>query len=321
MPAGVASHLRRVQLGKESTWGTAVAATVILGGVTDVKLRAVDDVEFVQDLGRMGPGASVIETRQMAEGSIDMVASYEDLMYLLAGIFGISTSGAGPYVHTCSAPTTSASSPQKFTGEIGAPSNAYKVAGMLITKVTITGEAGGLVTATAEYFGQTIATVTLASLTDRAYEAIRMADLALFVDVAGGTMGSTAVPATLISFTLEIESGRHLKQFAGSTSPGDYGESRANVSLKTLLEFNSSAKAYFDALIAPGLVQRQVELKATSGSKIARFQVAGALDGGAEAWGDRDGNQTIDLTWRGYYNSTFGNYFKALLTNSVSTLA
>lgn len=322
MPAGVAAPLRKVQLGVESAWGTAVAATALVGGITDVKVRVMDELVHVEDLGRIGPGAQVLQQRQWAEVTIEQILSYEDAMYLFHGLFGTptTTGSSDPYTHAYAAPLTAVPTAKFFTGELGAASNAYKAAGLIIRRVRITGEAGGIWKATWDCLAKSAATVSLAALSDRAYEGIRMADTVLSVDAAGGTMGSTAAPATLISFDVDIDTGRHLKWFAGSLLPLDYGEGRWSAVLKTVLEFNATAKAYIDALIGPAKVQRQIELEATSGSHVATLQVAGVADGGVELWGNRDGNLTVEYTWKAYYNSTFGNYLKAALLNAVAAL-
>lgn len=320
--SGLATTARKVQLGQETTWGTAVAATALLGGVTDASVKVMDETENIEELGRYGPSSMVIEGAQWAEASIEGIATYQDLIYYLHGILGtVSPSGAGPYVYTYTAPTASAAAAQKYTMEFGIGSSAYKIAGALFTKLTIKCQAKKYWTVSAELFGKTIATVTFASLNDRTQEGIRAADTVLKIDAVGGTIGTTSVATTLIDFELVIETGRHSKFFIGSAAPGDYGESRMNATLKTTMEFNSSAKAYFDALIAPALVQRQIELTATSGTNIAKLQFAGNLDGSpVELFGDRDGNAVVEYNWKANYNSTLGNWLKAIVTNSVASL-
>lgn len=322
MPAGVTAPLRKCQLGVETTWGTAVAAAALVGGVTDIKLRYMDELVLVEDLGRMGPGAQVLEQRQWVEGTIEFIPSYEDLMYFFAGMFGApSTTGSGdPYTHPYVAPLTAVPTAKFFTGELGAASNAYKAAGVTFRRLKLSGESPGIWKGSADFFAKSAATVTLAALSDRAYEGIRMADTVLSVDAVGGTMGATAVPATLIGFDLDIDTGRHLKFFAGSAGPGDYGEGKWATNLKTTMEFNAAAKGYVDALIAPAKVQKQLSLVATSGSHIARLQHAGYIDGGVELWPNRDQNLTVEMNWKGHYNSTFGNYLKVALLNAVATL-
>lgn len=320
MPSGIAITGRKFQFGQESTWGTAVAGTAILGGVLDGSLRALDTVELPEDLGRYGPGAVALEMMQNGAVSINAVASYEDLMYFTHGAFGsVSPTGAGPYVYAYSAPTSSAPTAQKSTIEFGIGSSAYKLAGAVLTKFGIKGSAGKYWTASGEWMGKAVSTVTFASLSDRTWEGIRGADTTFHVDSWGGTIGTTAAATTLIDFELDVDTGRHMKYFMGAIGPGDYGESRWSGSLKTTLEYNSTTKAYFDAMIAPALVQRQLQIKATSGTKISTIQFAGTLDGNPiELFKDRDGNAIVELTWKGTYNSTLGNWLKMSLTNGVS---
>ena len=102
-------------------------------------------------------------------------------------------------------------------------------------------------------------------LSSKVIAVIRMSDTKLYVDTWTGTMGATEVPATLISFALNAGPSSHLKQFAGSIHPTSYGVGRWEGDLTLTLEFNAASKAYVDGLLS-GLVQRQIQIKATTGS-------------------------------------------------------
>jgi len=141
---------------------------------------------------------------------------------------------------------------------------------------------------------------------------------------ASATIGATELAATLISAELTVNPGRHLKTFVGSVTPEAYGENRWEGQLVTVLEFNSSAKAIVDALLAPALVQRQIRIRATQGAttayRLAQIDFAGTLVDGAELFGDRDGNMTVSLTWNGTVNTVWDNWFAAKVTNELSVL-
>lgn len=315
----VATTARVVALGKETTWGTPVAATARLMGLVEAAFRPVPVTEVLPDLGRYSPSPNALLLAMSAAGSITIYGTYEDLPYILDGIFGeASPSGSGPYVYAYTAPIASAATPKKYSIEYGASGAAYVISGGLMQTLRIAGAAAGYWEVSTDILGETLATVSLASLSDRAVNPIRMADTLLKIDAVDGTVGSTA-GGSLISFELNVDTARHLKQFAGSLTPTDHGESKWSGTLQTVLEWNSTSKAYLDALFT-AKVQKQIEIEATSGSNVATLQFAGTLMGEPELWGDRDGNMIIELNWEGTFNSALGNWLKASVTNGVDAL-
>jgi hypothetical protein len=318
-----ARQLVVAQFGQESTWATAVVATAKLMGLTDGNLDFVPKHVHPDEMGRMGPSAIIALTEAHATGKLTYTLTYEDILYLLEAAFGTATpSGAGPYTRNYSAPVAAVVSPKLFSIEFGATGASYVMPGALLAKGKISGEAGDLWKAETDWLGKSVATVSLAALSDRTVNPIRMSDTVLSIDTWAGTIGTTAVPATLVSFELDFDTTRHLKVFGGALNPGDHGEKDFTCTLKTVFEFNATAKAYFDALIASGgtLTQRQLRLKATSGTSIAQLDFAGTLVDPDALSQNRDGNMTMTLNWEGTYNTTLGNYLKAQSVNGVATL-
>jgi hypothetical protein len=157
----------------------------------------------------------------------------------------------------------------------------------------------------------------MAVLADRSVELIRMADTVFSVSTwAAGVWN--AVADTLISFSLSVQNGRHLKFFGGDLLPQAWGDTAFTGTLETVCEFNASAKAYVDALLAPALVQRRLRLLATSGTNIVQIDFAGTLDSGTELFSDRDGNITVALNWVGTYNPTATNWLSFSVTNGIA---
>jgi len=203
----VATRMRQLQLGQETTWGTGVAATARLMGVTDFSFDYADTVEVIDEMGWLSPSSIARSVEVHAEGSITARATYEDIMYFGAGLVALSSAGTGPYTWTFAAPTTAAPVPKIYTMEFadadGAP---YEADGCLISTLSITGEAGGLWEVQANVLGETIVQAAMTtSLNTRDVNAIAMSDTVLYLDTWGGTMGTTSVGATLISFALEIQ--------------------------------------------------------------------------------------------------------------------
>lgn len=316
------TDLIKVQVGQETTWGDSVAGTAILMGVTDATVNVVDEVHQSAEMGAMYPSDVVAEVSQHAEGSITMDLSYQDILYPLDNMFEEeSPADASPlYTWTYVAPTTAVLVGNVYTLEFGATGAEYEVSGALFTGGTISGEAGGIWTGEFPFVGQDVDDDTMATLAGRTVGLIRMADTVLSIDTWTGTMGTTPVTTELIGFELAFETGRHLKYFNGAVAPGNYGCTKHTGTLTLKLEFSTVTKAIVDALSVPGLVQRQIRLKATSSTHTAQIDFAGTLVGGVPLFDDRDGNITVSLPWVGTWHDTDVNWLEFIVANDIASL-
>ena len=326
-----ATALKTVQLSSaEGTWGSTGVATRKLSGVTDASLRVLDAVEVVPSLGWMGPGPNAAEVAQSGEGTISMVLSYEELTYLLNGVFtaiGASTSTTGvpptasapPYNYPYLAPTTSTQSVYTYTMEYGTTGATYRAPGSVVKSLSIKGEAAGLWSATVNTVCKQIVASTSGlstGLTAATVNPIRMADTSLYIDTFTSTAaGGSAASATLIAFDLNLETNRHTKTFAGALIPGSWGDGRMEGTLKLTAEFNASAKALVDELLGStgAAVKRLIRIGATQGSsasvKAANLDFAGIKVDGETLFSDRDGNMTVELAFQGLYSSGLGGIY------------
>jgi len=336
MPASAA---KVVQMSSgEQTWGATGVAVTKLHGITDATLRILDNVETVPSVGWYGPSPIALQVSQSGEFSMDMVATYEEMPRFLNGMFGsigASTDGqaggtSAPFRYYYEAPVSSPSTSFTYTFEYGAggSTHVYRAPGSVIKHLNIKGEAGGLWNMTVDGFSQMIVASTSGFSTgasaalrdDRTVNPIRMADTVLYLDISTGTIGGTTKAATLISFELDVESNRHPKLFAGQVYPGDWGDAAYTGSLKTTLEFNANAKALVNQLLSTAgtvanttaqTVKKLIRIgnlqsTGTSTGAAARainLDFSGVLVDGAELFGDRDGNMTVDLTFNGYYST------------------
>jgi len=317
-----ASALKVIQFGQESTWGTVVAATAKLMGLKDATLSVKDKIVHVEEKGTMAPSQHVVRTTNEGAASIEAVATYEDILFFLNGIFGAATpSGTGPYTWSYAAPTTTAVTPDFFSVEFGTTNAEYVMNGGMFKTLKISLAADDLWQVNADLIGKAIDTVTLASLSDRTVETINASNSSLYIDDWTGTIGTTTVGATLIDAELDVDTNRHMKHFVHSIGPTGYGDDQWSGILKTTLEFNATAKAYFDDHLSTGdPTQKQIRLYKASGTKSITVDFAGTLVDNIDIFDDRDGNMTVALTWEGTYNPTLGNWLKVEVINNVSSL-
>jgi hypothetical protein len=338
------TDLIKCQLNVETAFATAATANCgpadhLLMGVTDVSVNVMDEVHLTERSGHLYPSDLASQVGQMGEGSITMDLSYEDIAYVLNNFFDAvtttSTTTTTPgtiaytyYNRAWDAPADTAVTPAYLTFEFGAPSANYEACGVLFNELNISGEAGGIWTGDFPFLAQQINTCTMASLSDSAVELIRMADTTLYVDTWSGTIGTTPVADTLISFGLSVSNGRHLKTFAGNIEPQSWGDTRWSGTLNIVAEFNASAKAYVDAMLArTGVVQRAIRIQADNdavaagdGDRVINLDFYGTLVDGATLFSDREGNITVSLDWEGTYNDTGSDWLSFDLKNQDASI-
>lgn len=320
-----ASALKILGLGRQSAFATSTAPSAKFMGLTECAFNVDEKPEVPKVLGQLGAGPLGALGAISANGSLEAVASPEMLRYMWNGLFAIQTgtSSGSVFRYDWTAPVGTTQAHEMYTMEYGAASYPFKIQGGILSKVTVKGEAGSVWTMGAEFIGKQCTTSTgPTSVSDAETNLIRMADTTLYIDAhSTATIGGTAVAATLASFEFGYETGRHLKTFAGSVTPGDYGEGEHVATLKLQLEYNASAHAYIAALTGgtgatPALISRQIRLVADQGSsatqRSAQIDFAGYLSAPPKLWDDRDGNQVIQTEWVGRYSTS--------LTNVVATM-
>jgi hypothetical protein len=82
-----------------------------------------------------------------------------------------------------------------------------------------------------------------------------------------------------------------------------------------------NAGTYMILAAQTAVIEKQVRLKQTSGTKIAQFDFAGFVAKPPTTFEDQDGVLTSKLDFTSKYNTTLANCFAASITNSVASLA
>lgn len=259
-----------------------------------------------------------------------------------------STGAAAPYDFHWAAPVATTQVCATYAYEFGTTGVPYVAHGGITNSLRISGEAGSNWQFTVGGFAKDIVSLssglsTAAFADARSMTPVAMKDTHLRLSpFATGLYGTSSgqVDATLISFELNYNPNRHLKQFAGSVTPGNWGDGRSEGTLRTVLEFNANAKAYVDELVGDAgtvpstgaMLQRQVQVYASATSTagttgfVSAIRFAGAVSSPIPLWGDRDGNLTVDITWGGKFSTAFtpigstdGNFLSFQISNNTSS--
>lgn len=312
--------LKKLQIGKEVTWGTAVAATAIVARVTDASLTYEHEDTVPEILGSLGPGIDALRVSESASLSITQLGTYEQLCYWLDGLFGTATpSGtADPYTYSYTGSTTTAPTPSFWTVEYGLPSNVYEMEGALLSSLGISIDGYNPWEVTAELMGQTITSSSYTGALSETSVNVIQGLTNVYIDAFAGTIGSTAVTGSVKSAEIQFETGRHLKYFTASPIASTWGEGRFGFSVDFTAEFDATWKAYFDAMITSP-VSKIVRLKTTSSTRQAQMDFYGLLTIN-DLWGDADGNAVVDATLTARYDATNSKWFAAEFKHALSAL-
>lgn len=322
--------LKVLQIGKESTFGTSVAATAKFMGLTDLSatpLVTVKQSRYMQ--GDFAPSHTSRVTDKRASATTQGDFTYEDMpMILTAAVKGgvTGTGAGGDKTWTFPFPLTSNANVDLRTLEFYDGNQEYEIASAFVESFTISGSAAndGLVTFSANWLGRELTKSTMTgALTNRAVETLAVGSMALKIDDFGGTIATTGLTASLIDFNFTYNTGIHFKKFSdGDVRPSAIGYGVPSATLAFSLEFNANAITELDKYIAG--TGRLIELSGTgsvvgAGVKTLKIQTAGDITSVGNLWGDRDGNTTLSFTNTMRYDSaTFANFAKIIIINGNS---
>lgn len=327
--------LRVCQVGKEVSWGTPVAATAVLGGLTDMTVKPQPtnvQRRFLQ--GDYAQSHAAVQTDLRAKAMLTGDFTLEDFPIFLeqaikGGVTG-SVTDTSAYTYAFPFPLTASPAVEARTYEFYDGQQEYQMSGALIESFTLTGamNVDSVVGFQVNLLGAKIAKSSLTgALSSRAFTLMPCANMKLYCDDLGGTVGTTVKADTLIAWTLTYNTGLHLKKFqSGGINPTSWGYGVPTFTLKLTAEFNATAVAEIDkALAGTGRLWRVIGENGLVGAVTAKntldIQVAGDVTDIGDLWGDRDGNTIVDITVSGRYDrGTFANYGKINIINKVSAL-
>ena len=326
--------LRKIQLGRETTAGTAVAATTRWRGMGAIQDDRV--VEFPEeDVGILSGTDRSYVSKLAASISFDSVpATFEQLPHIFeAGIMtdtAAADGGGSGYIYQYDVPTTAANTIKTYTIEGGDNIQAEEMEYSFVKDFSISGNAGEAWMASANWTGRQVSKASFtaagsASIPD--VEEILTSKTKLYIDNATGTAGTTQVSNTVLSFDLSgntgwqevfTADGNLYFSFAKHTMP--------EFTLNVTFEHNSTAVAQKDAWIAE--TAKVLQLKGegsaftTAGTytyKTAILELPGKWES-FESLGEQDGNDIVSGTFRVRYNSDVGHAGRFIVVNDLSAL-
>lgn len=187
---------QRVQIGDETTPGTAVSADKLLENLT-FSLTPKPEIKTYRGTGRRWPSSAAMN-REWAEGKFEGDLDYQDFIYLVAGAWGIVTpsthaGGTNAQDWIWTPPVTGAITPRTYTIEQGSAERAHKVAYGIITGFSYKGSRKDGFTVEASVLAQafTDAITMTASPTAVTLAPCPGSNVNLWLDTTSGAFGTT----------------------------------------------------------------------------------------------------------------------------------
>ena len=263
--------LRKIQLGKESTAGTAVPATTIWRGMGLYEYD--NDVTHVdEEVGIALPTNRYYNPRVGGVFAFDPVeATFQQLPYIFeAGVAAESPTqdGSGSdYIYNYVMPTTSMNTLNTYTLEGGDNVQAREMEYGFVESFKLSGNAGEGVMMESSWRGRQLTDTTftpaLSVPTLTAGDHIVFGGSSLYIDAVGGTIGSTEISNTLLSFELDVTTGYKAK-YTNEAKYFDFiywDRGSYSATLKLTFEQNSTSEAQVDLFEA--VTPRQFRLEFT----------------------------------------------------------
>jgi len=326
-----AKFLSKIQMGRESTPGTAVPATFIWGGCGILKDER--EVKFVDGcVGNLGGDLRSYTPKLAATLELEETeASFERLPHLFEmGISAATPShdGSGGYVYVYNAPTTNAPTPKSYTVEGGDNVQAEEMEYAILDELTISGKAGDALMMSATLFGRQLQNTTFTSALPAVdTEVILFQRGKLYIDDSGGTIGSTQMTGVLLSMEYKYKSGLAPRYTADGELYFDHASiAQPEIELSLTLEHTTGADAERAKWRAetPRLIRLAFEGSAISGGstythKTLIIDLAGKwtempnLD-------DEDGDTILTGKFVPRYSETDSLYARHTIVNNLSSL-
>lgn len=267
---------RKIQYGKETNKGTAVAATKVWPGAIQVP---VDRVPVFPEItsGRRSRSSLGIIPQLLVDGWT--LTADPCPFNLLPAIFSMAlkggvtasevTPGQADYLWDFTPNLVASNSQNAFTIEFGDDTQAYEMEYSMARSVKIEGKLGenGGVAATVEGFARQITPTTFtSSLSPLAYEYMLANMSQIYIDSVWADLGKTIKAALVQEFSFEILTGLHPKFLAdGAKTFSSHGEGYIDCMATFVLEGGALADAIWDDFQAG--TKRAIQFK-VQGSKI-----------------------------------------------------
>lgn len=328
--------MRKIQLGAEVTPGTEVAATAVWRGLGVINDETeVKNAEEHVGLG-VGPVRPYIGQYMASVNMPDAEATFEQLPLILSASFddvaGVQDGVGTGYVYTYPFWTTTKPTVQTYTVEMGNDQQEEQMLFGFVTDFTLSGQSGEGVMLSANWRGRRVQPGTFTGAVSLiSVEEILFSNGALYIDDIGGTVGTTAITDTLLSWSFQFTSG--IKTFLttdGGLEFNGIDYTRQSATLEMTFKHNASAVAEIAKFRGtagqpdPRLIRVQYTGSAlgtpsTETNKRLTIDLAGLYET-VSPLEDDDDNDVRTFTFKAGYHETPGYMGTVVVVNELSAL-
>ena len=248
---------RRIQIGAETTSGTAVAANKYLVGTLGMQLNQDIHMPDQWETGRLASFEQSDVLMRDAALPFDSDASYGDVPYLLEmsveqGTATAPVADTSPAILTYEPNYTSANNPRTFTVEYGDNVQAYESSYVACRQLEFSGQAGGVLSVKADLFGQDMTESTFTSSINPAIrEIVKMSDADVYVNSAWADT-PTAVNNVLVDMNWRFMTGYAPQRYVdGTFTFTEISQAKRHVELDMTVAFNNTTRDWFDDVYRP----------------------------------------------------------------------
>ena len=311
--------------------GQNVAATTIwrgpFGSPDDTRERRVEE----ESVGILVPAERSYDVALSATIPIQATAlTYEQLPHILeAGIMTATPTGSGPYSRVYSFPTgTTPNAIQIYTiraGNVLATADVQVIPYAFVSEFTLSGKQGEPWTMEATWMGQQMSSGSFTGgLSLPAVEEALFGNSEIFLDVSGGTIGTTQITGVLMEFSLKVTTGIvWVPAKDGTLYPTAHKFTRPAVTYTLRLELEQDTGASVVATQRTRYRANSTQLLrmscAGSGSRLLQIDLAAKNDK-IGAYEESDGNITVNIEGHAAYSSTDALFAEITVDNTLATL-
>lgn len=330
--AGAPYFLRKLQFGRESTAGTAVAAAYKLVGEGTYK----PIVERLMEEYPRGVRAPVtdggFDISKGSEIEFEGSLTYEEiLLFLDSGIVSVTTTGAGPYTHTFTPTLTAAQVVKSYTAEFlitdGTARYQREAAFMLTKEFEIELKANEAAMIKTSMFGRAEQTSTvtpdLAVMTGRTVVPSNL--FKVYIDDTGAGLGGTQKSGLIRVATLAVDTGNEPDYTLDGRSDLDMVGNQPQTLTATLdltMEHNADAATEIGKWRTAS--KRFIRLKADNGAA-AGANKAITIDGcfvytESPEFSEEDGTELVTMKMQLEFDSTWAKALEFVVINGLATI-
>lgn len=326
--------LRRIQIGRETVAGTAVAATAIWRGKgTILDTRSQERVS--EDVGIIGGVDTVNQT--MLGGTLAMTqtpASFEQFLHVLEASVKTATpsqDGAGTdYIYTYALPTTSGNTIKTYTIQGGDDNEAERMAYCFVKDWSLQGSGRTTWSLAANWQGRE---VTLNAFTGAlslpALNYMNFGLSKLYIDVVGGTYGTTIKSSTLRGANIKFTSGVEPKDTADGRLDFSFIQG-TDYGLTGQLEFEHDTIASANKVDWRAMTARKLQIKIEGSTAFATpgttYSVPTCIFNLPLRWsnfekiGEANGNDIVTGSFFSAYNTTVAAAGSVIVAVELATV-